>query len=225
MAPTRFNGFPDEAFAFYERLAADNTRTFWQANRQHYLEAVKGPMEALLAELGEYGPFHVFRPSNDVRFQKNKPPYKEHIGSYGESEGGAGFYVQCSATGLMAAAGYYAMAADQLARFRAALDDPDTGAEIAGLSGALEARGMSLGAIAELKTAPRGFPKDHPRITLLRRKGLMAARSWDRAAWMGTRTALRRVRETWEACAPMNAWLDRHVGPSTLPPEEGFFPR
>ncbi len=73
----------------------------------------------------------------------------------------------------MAAAGYYAMAKDQLERFRAAVDDDGTGAEIAELVDALSDAGYTIGAIDELKTAPRGYPKDHPRIELLRRKGLM----------------------------------------------------
>jgi uncharacterized protein (DUF2461 family) len=81
---------------------------------------VKGSVEALCDELADYGPFHLFRPHNDLRFSKNKPPYKTHQGAYGESEGGAGFYVQVSKDGLMVAAGYYAMAKDQLERFRSA---------------------------------------------------------------------------------------------------------
>ena len=56
----------------------------------------------------------------------------------------------------MAAAGYYAMAKDQLERFRAAVDADATGAEIAGLVADLEKRKYEIGAIDELKTAPRG---------------------------------------------------------------------
>ena len=65
----------------------------------------------------EFGPFHLFRPHNDLRFSKNKPPYKTHQGAYGESEGGAGHYFQISALGLMCGTGYYSMANDQLDRF------------------------------------------------------------------------------------------------------------
>ena len=105
-----FTGFPDEAIRFYEGLIADNNRTYWQANKAVYEHAVKAPMTALLDELADYGPFHVFRPNKDVRFSKDKTPYKDHIGAYGESEGGAGFYVQFSATGMIAGSGYYHMA-------------------------------------------------------------------------------------------------------------------
>jgi uncharacterized protein (DUF2461 family) len=61
-------------------------------------------MLALLEELSEFGPFHVFRPYNDVRFAKNKAPYKLNIAAVGESEGGAVDYVHLSATGSSPAA-------------------------------------------------------------------------------------------------------------------------
>jgi uncharacterized protein (TIGR02453 family) len=216
----RFSGIPDEAFVFYERLAVDNTRAFWLDNKDTYASAVRAPLDALLGELEEFGPFHVFRPHKDVRFAKDKTPYKEHQGAFGEVEGGTGYYLQLSASGLMAATGYYQMASDQLARFRAAVDDDDTGPVIAAITADLAGRGYSIGAIGELKTAPRGYPKDHPRIELLRRKGLMASRTWDHAGWMATRAVVKRVRDAWNGAADMNAWLDAHVGPSTLPPDE-----
>ena len=215
-----FTGFPDAAFSFYESLAADNTRTFWLANKPTYTSAVRAPMDALLAELDEFGPFHVFRPNKDVRFAKDKRPYKDHIGAYGESEGGAGHYVHLSATGLLVGTGYYQMAADQLARFRDAVDSDAIGAEIAAITAGLAKQGFSIGAISELKTAPRGYPKDHPRIELIRRKGLMASRSWDHAAWMRTKQVVGKVRDAWQRCDEMNAWLDTHVGPSTMAPDE-----
>lgn len=215
-----FTGFTDETFGFYERLQADNSRAFWQANKHAYAAAVRAPLDALLAELDAYGPFHVFRPYKDVRFSKVKIPYKDHQGAYGESEGGAGFYVQVSSSGLMAATGYYAMATDQLARFREAVDHDARGREIERLVAALSKKGFTAGSIGELKTAPRGYPKDHPRIALLRRKGLMVFRSWEPAAWMATRSLVTRVRDAWDAGAEVNAWLDTHVGPSTLAPDE-----
>lgn len=169
-------GIPPDALVFYEQLEADNSKTFWDANRQRFKEVVRLPVEELAAELADYGDFHIFRPHNDLRFSKNKPPYKTHQGAYTESEGGAGFYFQLSAAGLMCGVGYYAMAKDQLERFRAAVADDATGAEIEAIVAALAPRGYAVGAIGELKTAPRGYPKDHPRIDLLRRKGLMVSK-------------------------------------------------
>lgn len=218
-----FTGFPAAAFEFYEALAADNTRAWWQANKDRYRADVREPMDGLLGELTEFGPFHIFRPYQDSRFAKGRPPYKEHIGAYGEAEGGTGYYVQLSSTGLLVASGYYAMRSDQLERFRQAVDDDARGAEIEAICARLVKSGQRLGAIDELKTAPRGYPKDHPRITYLRRKGLMASREHSVAAWMSTKAVVKKVRDGWSAAGDMNAWLDAHVGPSRLEPDEGRF--
>ena len=215
-----FRGFPPEAVAFYEGLQADNSRAYWQSHKATYEAAVKGPMNELLTALDEFGPFHIFRPYRDVRFAKDKTPYKEHTGAFGESEGGAGFYLQFSAAGMFAGSGYYAMASDQLARFRAAVEADATGRELVELSNAAVQQGLRLGAVSELKTAPRGVPKDHPRIEFLRRKGLFAGREWPLAKWMHTSAVVGRVRDVWLAGASLNEWLDRNVGPSTLPPDD-----
>lgn len=214
-------GIPHDALSFYEQLEADNTKAFWEANRQRYRDVVRAPFESLSADLADYGRFHLFRPHNDLRFSKTKPPYKTHQGAYTESEGGSGFYVQLSSRGVMCATGYYAMAKDQLERFRTAVDDDRTGPEVQRLVVALTERGYSAGAIGQLRTAPRGYPKDHPRIEMLRRKGLMVSVDFGAPAWIHTASLVRRIRASWDGAADLAAWLDAHVGPSTLEPE-GF---
>src|SRR4051812_33089267 len=75
--PVAFTGWPVEAVEFFEALEDDNSRTFWQANKTVYERCVKGPMEGLLAELeDEFGAGKVFRPYRDVRFSRDKTPYK-----------------------------------------------------------------------------------------------------------------------------------------------------
>jgi uncharacterized protein (TIGR02453 family) len=218
-----FRGFPPAAFEFYDQLAADNSKLFWQANKATFEEAVKAPMTALCDDLAEYGPFHVFRPYNDLRFAKDRPPYKTHQGAYAESEGGAGHYVHIGADGMLVGVGYYSMAKDQLERFRTAVDADATGAAVADLTAALTKQGYAIGAMDALKSAPRGYPKDHPRIELLRRKGLMASKQFPVSSWMHSGKAVGKIRETWAGVEPLCAWLDAHVGPSTLPPEESRF--
>ncbi len=217
-----FTGIPAEVIDFYERLEADNSKLFWEANKHTYRDVVKASTLELCEALEEFGPFHLFRPHNDLRFSKNKPPYKTHQGAYGESEGGAGHYFHISATGLMCGTGYYAMAKDQLVRFRRAVDADQTGTEVADIVADLSKRRYSIGAIDELKTAPRGYPKDHRRIELIRRRGLMASKEFGTPQWLHTKQAATKIREVWETAGPMNAWLDAHVGPSTLEPD-GFF--
>ena len=223
-----FQGFPAAAFEFYEGLEADNTKVFWQANRATFEEAVKAPMEALCAELADAedgsgdASFHLFRPYNDMRFAKNRPPYKTHQGAFLETDAGTGRYVHLGADGMLAGAGHYSMAKDQLVRYRAAVDADQTGTEVAEIVAGLAAAGYAIGAMDELKSAPRGYPKDHPRIELLRRKGLMASRQWPAARWMRTAQAASKVREALAGTAPLCAWLDAHVGPSTLAPDDAW---
>lgn len=221
MVMAKFRGWPDTAFDFYARLELDNTRTFWQANKSVYDDAVRAPFEALsdLVET-EYGRLRLFRPHRDVRFSKDKSPYKTAAGAVTESADGAIYYVQVSAAGLFVGCGYYAMASDQLARWRAAVDDERSGPAIVKIVAALRRRRLEIGSMESLKTAPRGFPRDHPRVELLRMKGLTAGKSFPVARWMHTAAAAPRIVDVWKDCDPMNEWLARHVGPSTLPPPE-----
>jgi uncharacterized protein (TIGR02453 family) len=220
-APRRFTGWPPEAFAFYAGLEADNSRSFWLEHKPVYESAVKQPF-ALLSEAvaASHSELLLFRPHRDVRFSKDKSPYKTAAGALGEREGGATYYVQLSAEGLMVGAGMYDLASDQLERFRSAVLDDDTGPELAAVAERLEGAGYALGALHTLKTAPRGIAKDHPRIGLLRRKGLIISRSFPKASWMHTPKALDRILGVWVDAEPLQAWLERHVGPSTLPPAE-----
>ena len=63
-----------------------------------------------------------------------------------------------------------------------------------------------------LKTAPKGYPKDHPRIELLRFKGIVAWREWPAGAWLGTPKAKDRVVELFRTAEPLTVWLATHVG-------------
>jgi uncharacterized protein (TIGR02453 family) len=210
-----FRGWPAEAIEFYEGLEADNTRAYWQDHKAEYEELVKRPMVELLAELeAEFGAGKIFRPFRDVRFSKDKAPYKTAIGATLERGG----YVQFSAHGLAAGSGYYVMMPDQLERYRRAVDDDKTGKEIVDIVAVLRKAKIDVAAHDTLKTAPKGYPKDHPRIDLLRHKGLIAWKQWTVAAWMGTAKAKQRVVDFLDAARPLNQWLDSNVGPSTTPP-------
>lgn len=218
---TKFRGWSEAAFDFYARLELDNTKTFWQANRATYDEAVRAPFDALsgLVE-GEYGRLRVFRPYRDVRFSKDKAPYKTAAGAVTEGADGSIYYVQVSAEGLFVGSGYYHMASDQLQRWRAAVDDETSGSAIVKVVAALRKARFEIGAMGALKTAPRGFPRDHPRVELLRMKGLTAGTSFPVARWMNAASAAPRIVAVWSGCEPMNDWLARYVGPSTLAPPE-----
>jgi uncharacterized protein (TIGR02453 family) len=211
-----FRGWPVEAVEFFDGLEADNSRAYWQANKDVYERCVKQPMEELLAELApELGPGKLFRPYRDVRFSKDKTPYKTNIAA---RVGEAG-YVALSAEGLSAGAGMVHMAADQLERYRTAVDDDDAGSALESAVLAIRQQGHDCGPHEALKTAPRGYARDHPRIELLRAKGIIAWHQWPTAAWLGTAKAKTRVAEVIRASEPLRRWLADHVGPTTTEPE------
>ena len=205
-----FKGWPDTAVAFYEGLEADNSKTYWLDHKEVYERDVKAPMDALLAELtAEFGETKLFRPYRDTRFSRDKSPYKTAIAA----RVGSG-YVQFSADGLFAGAGMYHMMPDQLARFRQAVASDRSGKHLEKAVATVTKSGLDVHAMEELKTAPKGYPKDHPRIELLRMKGLVASRSWEPAAWLRTAGAKKRVLEALRATKPLLTWLEANVGPS-----------
>jgi uncharacterized protein (TIGR02453 family) len=187
--PARFAGFADREARFFKALAKHQDRDWFAAHRDEYDAGWLAPMKALLAAVREklapryaheeIAAPNVFRIHRDVRFSKDKSPYKTHIGGYlgvagsnvGPS-GAAALYVHVAADELFVGAGQYMMDGEQLKRFRAAVDDPKRGAELAKLLTALGRAGFTVESHEQTQRVPRGFDPDHPRADLLRRKGL-----------------------------------------------------
>ncbi len=204
-----FSGWPAEAVAFFTGLQADNTKAYWTANKARYEASVRGPMAELLGELdGEFGPARIARPYRDMRFAAGRAPYKTEIYAIFDRGG----YVNFSAAGLRAALGYFMMSAAQLDRYRHAVDAETEGAALAGVLDRLRAEGLQAGGTQALKVAPRGYPGDHPRIVLLRYKGLICWQHWPVAPWLHTAQAKNRVADFFRTAAPLRHWLDRNVG-------------
>lgn len=212
-----FKGIPADAFDFFEELAADNTKAWWTENKERYEANVKGPVEALLADLAaEFGPAKVFRPYRDTRFSKDKTPYKTNLGATTRAKDGSVYYFALSPDGMYIGGGYYRMAKDQIARFRAAVADDKTGPKLASLVAAAAKAGFEVGG-EQLKRVPPGFDKEHARGDLLRHKGLYLGHQHAPAAWMGTKKAGERVAKTWREIQPTLKWLHANVGPSDDP--------
>ena len=132
-----FAGWPVEAVEFYEGLRADNSKVYWVAHNAVYDRAVKAPMTQLLAELAaEFGVGKIFRLNRDVRFSVDKAPYKTNC----SATLGAG-YISLSADDLTVASGLYMAEPDELARYRAAVDAPASGAELVEIVAALHKAG------------------------------------------------------------------------------------
>jgi uncharacterized protein (TIGR02453 family) len=208
-----FRGWKVEALEFFEGLEADNSKAYWQRNKNVYDTIVRAPMEELLAELEPaFGEGRIFRPYRDVRFSRDKSPYKTAIGAtVGEG------YVQVDARGLAVGSGKWEMVPDQLERYRESVAEDGSGGELSRIVQAARAKGLDVHGHDVLKTAPKGYPKDHARIELLRYKGLIAWQEWPAGAWLGTKRAKDRIVQFLERSKPLIAWLDANVGESTLP--------
>ncbi|WP_067697877.1 DUF2461 domain-containing protein [Nocardia jejuensis] len=202
-----FIGFPLAGLDFYEDLEADNSKTFWNANKKVWESAVRDPMKALVADLEkDFGPAKIFRPYRDVRFSKDKTPYKNHQGAVVHSAPTAGWYVQIGAGGLYTGGGLYAADAAQLAALRAAIDHEVRGAELEKLLAQLVSAGYRIGG-DKLATKPKGYSIDHPRIDLLRHKSLTAGYEFGAPDWLTTPEAATRIRKAWEEIRPLVEWL------------------
>jgi uncharacterized protein (TIGR02453 family) len=185
----RFEGFADDEAKFFRALAKHQNREWFLARKKEFEEGWNAPMKALVAELREaidrhyprcdLGEPKVFRIFRDVRFSKDKSPYKTHIGGYvpmkraGDASGPAALYVHVG-TERLAAAGHYMMEGPDLARYRTAVADDARGKELVKILAKLTKQGYVAASHGELKRVPKGFDPEHPRAELLRYQGLVA---------------------------------------------------
>lgn len=222
MNATRFQGFGPNLATFFEGLAADNSKAYFEANRATWQREIREPLEDLLddtaAEFG--GTVKIFRQNRDIRFSHDKSPYKTNtygvVMPDGRMEGG--LYASISAETFYAGTGYYGMAKDQTERFRAAAADEHAGPALVAALADAQAAGLEIEGEA-LKTAPKGFPKDHPRIELLKYKWLILGAKLPATVPFTSPAVRDHAWATWRAAKPVIAWFDKHVGPSTLPPD------
>lgn len=204
----RFTGWPPSALDWFRELEQNNNREWFQAHRKSYDEAVRGPLEALLEELREeFGDAKVTRPNRDIRFSPDKRPYKNNIYAVVGHPSGGGWYVALFKEGLFSGGGLHAPDARRLAALRTAIADDDTGGRLEEIIYAVESDGLELMEEGALKTAPRGYAADHPRIHLLRLRNLAAGRRFEPEPWLHTPEAKDKVVHAWRSVAPLLEWL------------------
>ena len=209
---TTFQGFPEAALDFYDDLEMDNTKSFWEAHKAIYTESVKAPMTALTEALApEFGTPKVFRPFRDVRFAKDKTPYKTHQGAFIPAGPACGFYVEISARGVRTGGGFYDASASDLARIRTSIDVEATGKQLEQILAKLEKAGFEIGG-EKLKTSPRGYDVDHPRIELLRHKSITVGHQLGFDKVIHTPKLVDAVRKDWRALRPLVEWVSVRLG-------------
>ncbi|MBK9517639.1 MAG: DUF2461 domain-containing protein [Anaeromyxobacter sp.] len=230
VSPAAFRGFADAQGDFFLALALHNDRDWFGAHRAEYEAGWAAPMAALLDEVqrglrGAYGKRalgapKVFRLHRDVRFSKDKSPYKTHVAGWipldvgGTPDPGAtpaAFYLQVGVEERFTGSGSWILSGDALKRYRAAVLDPKRGAVLVRRLAALNADGFRVSAGATLARAPAGVDPAHPRAELLRLKGLVVDPG-EVPARLLTRPALVPwLVERARAAAPLVSWLADHV--------------
>jgi uncharacterized protein (TIGR02453 family) len=187
---TAFSGFADATGKFFKGLAKNNDRAWFAAHKAEFEEGWNAPMKLLLEDVRtaidkayphlDLGAPKVFRLFRDVRFAKDKSPYKTQLGGFipFERQGKKvtdlpmALYFHVGAAGSLAASGHYMMETDSLARFRAAIAEDKRGKELTRLLASLAKAGVPADSREALKRVPKGFDPAHPRAELLKKKGL-----------------------------------------------------
>lgn len=211
-----------EALKFLRGLKRNNDREWFAARKSVYEQELKAPMLKLIGEVNEamveFAPMHVRPPQKimmriyrDIRFSKDKRPYKHHVSAWWVRDGlqktsGAGFYLQISAEEVLVAAGVYMPEREQLLAIRRYLAEHH--AEFRAVMKGKKLRSLMVETDGmPLTRAPKGFPEDHPAIDLLRNRqwGVSARLPVERAT---KATLVKDIVERFKAAAPMIALLN-----------------
>lgn len=193
--------FSAEALAFLRSLKRNNRREWFTARKQQFERELKAPMLALIGEvnraLADFSPENVQPPSKalmriyrDTRFSSDKRPYKSHIAAWWSHTGmkrtsGAGYYFHLSGTEIVIAAGIYMPDREQLLAIRRFLLEHH--AEVRRYLEDKKLRRVMESFEGEpLRRQPKGFPKDHPAMDLLR------CRQWGVAGSLAPEAALKK---------------------------------
>lgn len=227
-----FQGFPEEAVAFFADLARNNDRAWFEAHKQVYRQSVLEPARQLVDALGPRlaallpglrfdsridGRGSIFRLHRDVRFSRDKSPYKTNLGMIFWLECGQkktespSFYVGLYPEGALVVSGIRRFPRPTLASYRQAVASPGGGRKLGRLLQDLEHRGYQVGEPA-LARVPRGFDADHPNGDLLRRDGLQAKTDWIEPAVAASPDLLETCVRACSDMVPLNRWLATVTG-------------
>jgi uncharacterized protein (TIGR02453 family) len=204
-----FKGFPREAVDFLAKLEANNDRVWFNAHKADYERACKEPMQQLLDDLDQKfgaGGSKLYRIHRDVRFSKDKTPYK----TFQAAHFAAG-YLSLSADGLYVGTGAFMLDGPTLERYRQAVADDRTGAELVKTQAALKKKGFEVEGHGDaLKIVPRGYDKEHPRAELLKQKSVLVGKNFTPAEVTSPKLVAA-VTKVITDVKPLTNWLDANV--------------
>jgi uncharacterized protein (TIGR02453 family) len=219
-----FGGFPRETVRFLAGIRAHNDKAWFEGHRDDYQTFFLAPAvafaEALGPKLRKIDPDvtveprvngSIMRINRDIRFSKDKSPYKDHLDMWfwtGDRKGwdASGFFFRLRPDGLLLGAGMHGFMPEMLPRYRAAVLDARKGAALAATVAKLRKAGYDVGS-ESYKKVPAGVGADHPRAALLRHGGLHAGWEGKLPAALGTPKIVDFVAKHYAAVAPIHRWL------------------
>jgi uncharacterized protein (TIGR02453 family) len=221
-----FSGFNQDTLTFLSDLAAHNTKDYFAANRDRYetmLESGREFVEEAGRSLARISPdVHavpkvngsIFRINRDIRFSKDKSPYKETFDLWfwaGERKVAlSGFFARVSPEEFGLGAGAHSLDSAGLKRFRSAVASPESGAELAAIAKKLGRAGIDLEG-AHYKRYPRGFDDSGPASEFLLHNSLHGYVTVDPEIITDGKALMAHVRKTWRRLEPVHRWLTEHV--------------
>lgn len=221
-----FEGFAKQTVSFFSQLAKNNDKGWFDLHRDDYEQHVLAPAQAFVGVMGQQlGKISkgivadprvnksLFRLNRDVRFSKDKRPYKTHLGIYFWEEVGGrkrmecpGFYFHLEPGRLMLGVGMYIFPKDVLEAYRQAVVDPKQGPALVRAVKQVEGKGYSV-AGEHYKRVPRGYDPEHKHADLLRHNGLAAMTEGKLPAELYSAKIVERCFSRFKEMAPLHRWL------------------
>lgn len=218
-----FSGFPPQAVQFFKDIQANNYKAWFEAHKTDYINSVQDPAVEFVLTLGPRlqalspdiqfdaatnGSGSIMRIYRDIRFSKDKTPYKDWlgIGFWGGSKKNraSGVYFGVFPEGGSLHVGSHEFSKEFLTAYRAAVADEQGEALVAALaqlSGHFAIQGE------QLKTVPKEFPADHPRGELLKHKSLYASSPVFTPAELARSDLIDRCLALFQIAHPFHQWM------------------
>lgn len=229
-----FKGFSASALTFLRQLKRNNRRDWFEERKTMYREVVQEPMQTLVQEMdarfGRFAPEiigdpkkSVFRIYRDVRFSKDKSPYKTHAASWffhrsagkkvGQEaeEGGAGYYFHLEPGASFVGAGIWMPPRPSLKRLRDAIVADVTRFSAIANSSPIKRRFGGLSEEGRLSRVPRGYPPDHEAGTLLRNVSFIVGRKMKDDEVLNRKLA-QMLEKDFAVALPLVRWLNSALG-------------
>ncbi|MEX1276639.1 MAG: DUF2461 domain-containing protein [Bacteroidota bacterium] len=222
-----FDGFSKKTITFLKNLRKNNNRPWFEKHKEEFERDVKLPMQSMIVALQPH--FHRFAPEvevhpkrslfriyRDIRFSKDKSPYKTHVAAHfvmrGEAKGteGSGYYFHIEPGQVFVGVGIYMPQSDQLKKIRKALaGKPDQFLSIVQESSFRRMFGMLEG--EKLRRVPQGYEPDHPMAEWLKFKQFFVSVEWPESKCYKA-AFVKEVATVFEKAAPLVKFLTEAGG-------------